>query len=167
MADLLECLIQTRALGETAKQLAALVSGVSRFPAREVSPRDLHAVLDLVEEMADAEHLFGTKVRLILSAELPVLPSEAQGKGRGGRGVTAALVQVALERFAARREENLELLARCRASDLSRSGLHPQRGEVSVADLVALALAHDTERLGRFRQHLMRAVDDAPTGGGS
>jgi uncharacterized damage-inducible protein DinB len=61
---------------------------------------------------------------------------------------------LALERFRNRRGETIELLASCSAEDLERVGLHPLRREVTIADLVAIMLAHDTDHIGQMRERL-------------
>jgi len=42
----------------------------------------------------------------------------------------------------------------CSAEDLERVGLHPLRREVTIADLVAIMLAHDTDHIGQMRERL-------------
>jgi hypothetical protein len=54
----------------------------------------------------------------------------------------------ALDRFLASRQETLSILDHCSATDLCRTAVFPGRGPTSVADLVAVMLAHDTEAQG-------------------
>jgi hypothetical protein len=61
---------------------------------------------------------------------------------------------VAAERFERRRRENLELLETCSAEDLGRTGIHPSRGRITVADMVAVMLAHDADHVGQIRSRL-------------
>lgn len=170
MADLLECLVQIRALSETARQFALLVSEASRPSFDRNSAQGLHALLDLVEGMARAEQLFATSLRLILDQQGAVLPSEAPDvtASHTSTVITSTVVEPvlsALERFTAWRTQNLEVLASCSADALSRIGIHRQRGGVTVADLVAHALARDTEQLGQLRQHLSSFAAHLPTPG--
>ena len=50
--------------------------------------------------------------------------------------------------FAARRAETVRVLERCSADQLNRIGIEPLRGPMTVADVVAVMLAHDTDRIG-------------------
>ncbi len=154
MADLLEALLQIKALAETAPRLAALLAASpgeawTRRPAARV-----WAPVEVLAHLADAEIILGARVRLVLTVERPALPG-FDGAALAERARYIAWPPaLALERFATRRGETLELLASCSAEELSRVGLHPRRGEVSVADLVALALAHDTDHAAQIRQRL-------------
>jgi hypothetical protein len=44
----------------------------------------------------------------------------------------------------------VRVLEACSADQLNRIGIEPSRGPMTVADLVAVMLAHDTDRLGEL-----------------
>jgi uncharacterized damage-inducible protein DinB len=159
MDDLiLECLVQIRGLRETPQRLAALhretpEASWGRRPAPEV-----WAPVEVVAHLADSELFFGVRLRLMLATERPALPRFDFGAALAARaGYLAWPAGAALERFRARREENLELLDACSAADLGRLGVHPERGPITVSDLVALMMAHDTEHAGQLRARLQGA----------
>ncbi|HPC84656.1 MAG TPA: DinB family protein [Thermoanaerobaculaceae bacterium] len=154
MADLLECLLQLKALAQTPERLAELASRAESGRWRQRPVPGERAPLEVLAHMAEAELAYSTQLRLVLGADRPLLPPfEPAAPTARADGVSGS-VETVLESFTARRRDNLELLERCNASDLARTGRHPVRGEVTVADLVALLLAHDIDHLGELRQGL-------------
>ncbi|MGE5236428.1 MAG: DinB family protein [Acidobacteriota bacterium] len=165
MADLLECLVQVRALRETSKRLEALLRSFPLPLWIRREPAGTATASEVVARLADAELLSGTWLRLMLTVEQPVL----RGVDRDALAARARYAEwpplLALSRFRTRREETLELLEGCDAEDLARIGRHSERGEITVADLVAMMLAHDTDRLGEIRERLELTVRTAGSEG--
>jgi hypothetical protein len=129
MADLLECLIQIKALGEA-------LAGSSCDSAGESADGELARVW---ERMADAERRYANALGTRLAGGPP--PARSQ------EGAAAASVV-----FASLRRANLEMLDRCTAAQLSGLVDWPGRPSTTVADLVAIMLAHDTALLAVLRQ---------------
>jgi len=129
MADLLECLIQIKALGEALAGPACDSAGESADgePAR------------VWKRMADAERRYAKALGTRLAGGPP--PARSQ------EGAVAASVV-----FASLRRANLDMLDRCTAAQLSGLVDWPGRPSTTVADLVAIMLAHDTALLAVFRQ---------------
>jgi hypothetical protein len=125
MADLLECLIQINALRHALEGVASL---------RGEAPPENEA-RRVWSRMADAERRY--------AAALGAAPGERSSSG-GDAGE-------ARRAFAALRQANLALLERCTASQLAAEVDWPGRRSTTVADLVAIMLAHDTEALGHLR----------------
>ena len=154
MADLLECLLQIKALRETPERIAALVHDApagawARRPAERV-----WAPIEVLAHLADLELVYGVRLRLMLTSARPSLPRFDQGAlASRARHITWQPV-LALERFRTRRYDSLEVLDTCTAEELDRTGLHPTRGEMTVADMVALMLTHDTDHVGQIRERL-------------
>jgi len=141
VADLLECLIQIKGLAETPRRLGARVR-------RATEAHAFAGVAHVARRLALAEARFASCLTLMLSEERPALPSldlaslAAEASREPGEW---------LQEFGWRRGEVLRLLDRCSAADLGRVGFEPARGPMTVADLVAVMLAHDTDRLGELR----------------
>ena len=133
MADLLECLIQIKALGEPLGMVTLSVSaGMS--PEMETV-----TISDVWRRMADAERHY----------------ANALGTEPGARAEFAARHEraaVAREEFVAGRRSNLATLNGCTAAQLAGSIEWPGRPSTTVADLVAIMLANDTEVLGELRR---------------
>ncbi len=149
MADLLECVLQIKGLRETTDRLRALVGSVEAGRWNRHAPDEPSAVALLVQ-LVETELVHGAWLRLLLTTPQPVLsgPPDASVVAEAGGP------HVLFNRFLSERLANLDLLDRCSAGDLARWGVHGARRQLTVADLVALMLASDTETLGRIRQAL-------------
>ena len=138
MADLLECLIQIKGVAATPGRLAVRArAAASRGRAQEAC--------DVAARLARADSRFGACLASMLAEDRPVLPAlePPPADVAGARGLSDWL-----DEFSRRRAEIVRALDRCSADDLARVGLEPSRGPMTVADLVALMLAHDTDQLG-------------------
>lgn len=166
MADLLECLLQLKALAETPGRFAELAPRAERSRWYRRPAWGVWAPVEVLAHLADAELFYGTRVRLVLTADRPAFTPYDQVALAARAAYITWPLEAALERFTVRRRENLELLESCDAVELGRAGVHPVRGAVTIADLVALLLAHDIDHLGQVRQRLGLATPpaDDPTG---
>jgi hypothetical protein len=132
MADLLECLIQIKALRHTLTRVET--AGLSA--SGPVSTERGSVTLDSVwQRMADAERRFAAAL-------------DTAGAGIGSSGEAAGDTRRV---FVALRLSNLARLDGCTAAQLGGSVEWPGRPAMTVADLVAIMLAHDTEALGDLR----------------
>jgi uncharacterized damage-inducible protein DinB len=162
MADFLEALVQIGALAETPSRIDELLRASTPQSWVQRPRPGVWAPVEVLAHLADSEIFFGARVRLVLTLDRPLLPrfdGAALAERARYRSWSPAL---ALERLRTRRAETLELLSGCSADELERVGVHPLRGEVSVADLVALALAHDTDHVGQIRQRLHTEGETRP-----
>jgi len=136
MADLLEGLIQIKALTHS-------ITRLERWVAE--APAETHrTVAALLERLVEAERAYardGLGLAVEGAAGGPTSPMDA---------------------FRRMRQANLAVLEACSADALGRRVDWPGRPGTSVADLVAIMLAHDTERIGEIR----RCVENARRAGG-
>ena len=79
---------------------------------------------------------------------LETLPGDARCRTAQPGDVPGDSFDACQRAFAAERAETVRVLEACSADQLNRSGIDPLRGPMTVADLVAAMLAHDTDRLG-------------------
>jgi hypothetical protein len=143
VADLLECLIQIKGVADTPRRLAGRVAEVV---ARSASVADAdRRVRDVTCRMAAAEVVYRDCLSLMLAAERPTLPPLPGSQAAPDVPPSAADARAV---FAARRAGTVCVLEQCSAAQLNRIGIEPSRGPMTVADLVALMLAHDTDSLG-------------------
>ncbi len=154
MADLLEALVQIKALAETPPRVAALLRRATPEAWTRRPAPGVWAPVEVLAHLADTELFYGTRVRLVLTGDRPFLQPFEGAILAERAGYMSWAPTVAFERFRTRRAETLELLSGCSATELERVGVHPVRGEITVADLVALALAHDTDHVGQIRERL-------------
>jgi hypothetical protein len=154
VADLLECVIQMKGLAETTGRLAKMAEASAESRWRTRPSPGVWAPIEVLGHLADFEVVLGARLRAMLTIDEPALQQYD-----GARLVERAHflewpLARALDRFDERRRENLELLETCSAEDLGRTGIHPTRGRLTVADVVAVVLAHDVDHLGQIRSRL-------------
>lgn len=138
MADLLECLLQIKALHDSPARLRQLAGAAG--PVRDPRRR---AVREAAEALIAAEGRW--------QASLAAALGEAAGD-TGGSGSTRPAPRDAVARFAGLREASLAVLDGCSARDFEAAAHIGGHGPGRVADLIAHMLAHDTERLGELRR---------------
>jgi hypothetical protein len=151
MADLLECLIQIKGLGDTPRRLA---QRAAEFTASApVEAEGTACAVDVARRLLAAETEFRLALSRMLTRDQPaltILPGDGNAESETARGVPGDSFEVLLRAYAAERAETLRVLDACSADQLNRKGIDPLRGPVTVADLVAGMLAHDTDRLGEL-----------------
>jgi hypothetical protein len=125
VADLLECVIQIKALEESIPRLQRLLHA----PPDAGDPR----VAALRETLVEAER----RVAGVCQTALNHSGSD-------------------FHEFIALRRANLDFLQACTAADLASPVEWPGRSLTTVADLVAIMLANDTEVLGELRRRVTR-----------
>jgi uncharacterized membrane protein YgaE (UPF0421/DUF939 family) len=136
MADLLECLIQIKALRDTLERTASFFRD---------APAESERAL-VWTRMADAERRYAA----------------ALGTAAGANACSGDEPDEVRRAFVALRHANLAALERCTASELAGAIVWPGRRSTTIADLVAIMLAHDTDVLGELRRWR-----SAPEGGAS
>jgi hypothetical protein len=145
VADLLECLIQVKGVADTPRRLAQRVSeALDRWPSRDLADRQARHVTN---RLLAAERRFYECLSLMLARDRPTLPDLGALEPPDDIQGPAADGQMAFE---TRRADTVRVLERCSADQLNRIGIEPSRGPMTVADLVAVMLAHDTDRLGEL-----------------
>ena len=154
MADLLECLLQISALRHTTNRLAEVTSdatpGCSIGAAKGES--GVPAWLIAAEEELAAQ----------LQDALPGGPALAPGSDfPHARPQNSPLAgeEMRLGRFFLLRRANLAILDRCSAEDLSQRVGQSGSASRTVADMVAIALARDTDALGALRNGFIADLD--------
>jgi hypothetical protein len=154
MADLLECVIQIKGLAETPPRLAALADGADERRWRDRPSPGVWAPIEVLAHLADFELIAGARLCAMLTLDDPPLHSFDGAKLAERAGYLDWPLAGTLQRFRRRRAETVELLDRCSAEDLGKTGIHPSRGRITVADLVAVMLAHDADHVGQIRTRL-------------
>ena len=154
MADLLECVIQIKGLADTPRRLAATRAQVPEDRWRVRPAPGGWAPIEVLAHLADLELVFGARLRAMLTVDCPALQQVDGARLAARAHYLDWPVAATLDRFRRRREETIDLLDGCSAEDFGRCGLHPSRGSMTVADLVALMLAHDTDHVGQIRNRL-------------
>ena len=102
---------------------------------------------EVMLHLADSELVWGYRLRMVLAHERPSLTGYDQDLWADRLRYREADPQQAVVRFSVLRWANLELLERASESDLRRVGIHAERGEQDVKDMIRLCAGHDLVHL--------------------
>src|SRR2546423_1898298 len=105
---------------------------------------------EVVAHLAHFEVLAGARIRMVLTLDRPPLAAFDQEEFNR-RFADLLPLDAAMALFDLNRGVNADLLARLEAADWERPGLHPVRGEESLAQTVAMLARHDREHLAQMR----------------
>ena len=130
-------------LAETVTDLRALVGSVPRHALDHTERPGGWSVVGVVEHLADAELVFGYRLRQVLTLERPVLESFDQDRWAALGAYNAGDVTAALATFAALRDRHLRLWARVSGATWDRVGIHGDRGPESLREMVRIIAGHD------------------------
>lgn len=158
MADLLECLIQIRALGETAPRLQRLLAACPPPAWQRPEPNGGPPPAERLAELVKQERAVARQLLTVFRCNA----GEPLAQGEERAGVTSPHELVAT--FAALRNCTLGVLAARSAAELGAPlPGSPSNGPV-LADLVARMVATDTQILGEIRAALEESAG-TPEGG--
>ncbi len=99
--------------------------------------------VQVLQHLADSELVWGYRLRLVLAEDRPTLTGYDQDRWSERLRYSEQSREAALEQFAALRRSNLGLLEGASDEDLSRVGVHAERGEESVRHMIRLYAGHD------------------------
>lgn len=112
------------------------------------------SLLQVIGHLADAEMVFGWRVRLVLTSENAPLTGYDQNAWLERFNYAGADPDVALEAFTAMRRWNLRVWHAATDADLDRMALHNERGPESLELLRGLVAGHDL----RHRRQIERLL---------
>lgn len=123
-----------------------------RFGDR-VAP-DRFSLTEMVAHMADWEDLFLDRMRL--AQEHPGSRIEVYDEGARAEEKQYATrdLQHELAVFENRRRDTLDFLKNLDPSEMSKTFMHPQRGEMTISDQAIMLLGHDLYHLDQTSQYL-------------
>ena len=103
--------------------------------------------------MNSDEMVYGMRLRLMLTEARPLLNPFDQNAWSERFGVLDDPREV-LNRWRMLRDANLRLLGSVEEDEWDRTGVHVQRGEVTVAEVAAHLVDHDRDHLDQIRRTL-------------
>ncbi len=115
------------------------------------------SVHEIVGHLADNEFVFGSRVRFVASEERPLLPAYDEKRFIAGLGIDRALLEDLFDAWVAARAANVHLLDRLPEAAWSRVGLHAERGELTLMQLVVGAAGHDRVHEEQVERTIARA----------
>ncbi|HVZ22755.1 MAG TPA: DinB family protein [Vicinamibacterales bacterium] len=141
-------------LAETPAEIERLLATVPAAAVTTPEAPGKWSIREVVQHLADSELVGGWRLRLVLAQDRPALTGYDQDLWASRLRYDEVDVGDAFDQFAALRKANLRLWRGLTPDDLSRVGLHSERGEESLAHLRKLYAAHDLlhrRQLARIR----------------
>lgn len=134
-------------LSETPYLLRKLTKGLTEKQLAKSPAPGKWSIKQIVAHLADGEVILGSRYRFVAAQDRPALAGYDQDAFVANLGVGNATTQDLLDDFALVRAANIGLLMRLPAEAFDRVGLHSERGEESIAKMVAMYAGHDRHHL--------------------
>ena len=141
-------------LRTTARDLVSLVSGADPVAMRREPAPEEWSAATVVAHLADAELVWAVRLRLLVAEDRPLLSAFDENAWAERFGDLDEDPRESLQRWRALRESNLRLFDSLVDGEWERSGVHSQRGVLTVAGVVKLLAEHDRAHLDQIRQAL-------------
>jgi hypothetical protein len=138
-------------LQETPKAVAALFRGASEAVVRRKPAPETWSMLEVLCHLRDVEQLFVERYGKIANRDRPQLRMIDQDALAAKLRYNEDDPAVALREFQAFRAETVALLSALAQQSWERVGLHPKRGDYSIAANAVMHVAHDANHLARLR----------------
>jgi hypothetical protein len=138
----------------TAKKLERLIKGTSGAKLRKRPAPEKWSVSEILAHLADAETVGSFRMRLILGAPgTPIVPFDQDAWVTSGH-YEKRDPRKSLELFRALREANLALLKSLKPEQWKHYGMHAERGQESIEQIVRMFAGHDLNHLQQVERIL-------------
>ncbi|MEL6771993.1 MAG: DinB family protein [Bacteroidota bacterium] len=114
------------------------------------------SVAAVLHHLADSEVMWSVRLRRTLAEERPALAGYDQDLWAARLHYEARALGPSVDAFRAMRSVNLLLVEQATEAEWQRVGLHGERGEESVADMVRLYAGHDLAHRAQI-ERILRA----------
>ena len=125
--------------------MAGLEPGLLSRPGREG-----WSVRDVVVHLADAELIGALRFRMVLAEENPTLPVYNPDVWKRRLHYLWRSPEASLSLFQQTRFASAEMLRQCSASDWERIGVHPERGDLTLGQLLMSYAEHAAEHVAQI-----------------
>ncbi len=132
--------------------LAGAVEGLSAEQLDAVPIANMWSIRQIIRHMHDSDPLGSFRMKLVLTEDEPVLPLYDHDSFARELFYTTLPVDTALDTFRTNRLTTTEILRRLPESAFDRVGLHPERGRMTLTDLVELYAWHVDHHLKFIRK---------------
>ncbi len=135
------------------KEIAAAVSGLSGKVLRYKPSPEQWCVLEILGHLADAEIIYGYRLRQMLADAKPVIAALDQNAWARILDYLDSPPSELVAFYGLARHHNLRLLRSLKVPDLSKSAFHPEmQREMTVADLVERMGGHGVAHLQQIEK---------------
>ena len=130
-------------MAEQAGALRSLTDGVAAGVLRRVEHPGKWSVQDVLQHLVDTETVYAVRYRMIVAQDRPTITGFDQDAWSTDLRYTDLEAERLLHELDPVRLRNLRLLRGLPRSAFRRAGLHDERGEETLDDMVRLGAAHD------------------------
>ena len=138
------------AMFDAPQRLRTLLKGLTEKQLSRRPAPGKWSIKEIVAHLADGEVILGSRYRFVAAHEKPAIAGYDQDLFVEKLGVANATAEELLADFEMARAVNLGLLVRLPDEALERVGIHSERGEESIATMVAMYAGHDRVHLGQI-----------------
>lgn len=144
-----------RQIEDNLTRMNALVSRSASHPGWATSPRgDAWSAQAVMAHVRASDEILTPRVYQILVRDNPPLAEFEERRWAEVAGYDAMPAEAHFARIAIRRYELLQTLRALAPDDWQRIGTHESRGEVTLAQIVELIVAHETEHFDEIERLL-------------
>jgi len=155
--DLLGAREPVDVLRTTAAALPRAVAGLTDAEHARPEASGKWSVRQVVQHLADSDLVWAYRLRMVLAHDRPAITGYDQDLWATRLRYDESNMGEALEEFAMLRRANLRLIDRLSPDDLTRVGVHAERGEESVAHMLRMYAGHDLLHLRQI-ERIRRAL---------
>jgi hypothetical protein len=138
-------------LRATLRELPALVDRLPAERLHAAPAADEWSAAGVLAHLADAEQVYGVRVKLIAAADKPALTAYDQDEWERRFGPLES-AESALERWRVLRQNMLRVLESLDEAGWERAGLHQERGPESIAKIARLLVDHDRAHMKQMEK---------------
>ncbi|HVM08658.1 MAG TPA: DinB family protein [Acidimicrobiales bacterium] len=142
----------------TRRELVALLGTAKPDQLRRAPGPDDWAPATVLAHLADAELVYGVRIRMILTGDRPYIAAYDEEAWVERFAELEDDVKETLARWRALRDANLRVFASLEEGEWELTGVHAERGEQTIAQIAALMAKHDADHVDQIRTGL--ATDD-------
>lgn len=146
-----------RVLRKTPKRLRKLLKSAKARELTWKADPATWSVHEVIGHLADNEFVFGARVRFVAAEDRPLLPAYDEKRFLANLGVDRASLEDLFDVWVAARAANVHLLDRLPDEAWSKIGVHSERGELSLTQIVVGGAGHDRVHEEQIERTIARA----------
>lgn len=145
-------------MAETADTLSAMVSKHTTKQFRTRPFEGKWTPLEVIGHLLDCEYVYGFRMRLILSEDMPTILGMDQDKWVAAQRYNDREPAELVDMFRSLRKCNLAIWKQMAPADFERAGQHNERGRESLAQMLPMLAGHDLWHIDQITRYL-KAVE--------
>jgi DinB superfamily len=134
---------------------AKIVSLIRGLTARHLAMRPTPgkwSIQEIISHLADTEMVMACRARWIAFEDHPRLVPFDQEKWAAGRAREKESVPDTIERFRLLRRSQIRMFRHASKQDFQRTGIHPERGVVTLREQLETLAGHDLNHLRQIQR---------------